>query len=450
METERTIYSHEFMVGRGSVTHEFYKGEDGVWMSRKPNARDAKDREFKSERRTQWVNKYERIANPAPTLFSVPKEPRVTIKQLSAQVEELRSMVAPVAVTNDELAELEVNNETILRPDYIHPEIERILGGPLPSHRVFARPHIRGDRHYMYGRPNDDRNSARPWLIFPPLPGVTSIIKKTCPTPESLIKWMCSFPGGYQAAREYTDLMAAKGTIMHGVLADLVNGVVPELGTPEWHRYIEAKIRKQKVDLKYHREWEWFMRKTILSFLQWIEDYEVTIILMEIALVSETLGYAGQVDCFCEMNDKKYTKVDGEEPKKRKRVKAIVDFKSGENSHETHATQLGFYVPLFRESFPDCDLTGLQTWNWHPSDWQEDKMTFSYKFINQSLKLNQRRTDLLLGLYNLDAREEVPPVMQIRGVAQIGVKPADLVSSKPFTEHWEETFHLAMDLGLDL
>jgi len=515
------IHRAVFKYGRGESEYEFTK-DGNRWKHRKVG-----EEKWKSST-SVWAGKFERHLagdNGQLTLFETPR--RVTIKDLAAQVEEIKKSLIPAE--SDELSTLEVNDDSILRPDYVHPDIEGILGGPLPKHRVFARPHIRGDRHYLYGIPNDDRDSARPWLIMPPLPGVTSIIKRTCPTPESLIKWIAGFPGGYQASRDHTDLMAAKGTIMHGVLADVVNGLVPEMGSPDWHRYMEVKLRKQRVDPKHHNEFEQFMRKSILSFLQWVEDYEVTIILMEIALVSESLGYAGQVDLFCEINDKKYTKPvwdvvaprkpkakkqslprakkiaaewtdareaysrrDGGEtlpPTKwghsgddmsfsrrepwinaitmdedeagwdvmprivhnpRKRVKAIVDFKSGEHSHETHAIQLGFYVPLFREAFPDCDLAGMQVWNWHPSDWDLDKETCSYKFINQSLKLNQRRTDLLLGIYNLDARTEVAPVVQIKGIPRIGVKPSELITRKPFIEHWEETFHLALDLGLNL
>jgi len=507
------IHRAVFKYGRGESEYEFTK-DGNRWKHRKVG-----EEKWKSST-SVWAGKFERHLagdNGQLTLFETPR--RVTIKDLAAQVEEIKKSLIPAE--SDELSTLEVNDDSILRPDYVHPDIEGILGGPLPKHRVFARPHIRGDRHYLYGIPNDDRDSARPWLIMPPLPGVTSIIKRTCPTPESLIKWIAGFPGGYQASRDHTDLMAAKGTIMHGVLADVVNGLVPEMGSPDWHRYMEVKLRKQRVDPKHHNEFEQFMRKSILSFLQWVEDYDVTIILMEIALVSETLGYAGQVDLFCEMNDKKYTKpvwevfpakklhekkvskptrvtkanasmlerhwevvkpfklvqlcdntfaakacsddmaMSRREPdvegifdrrihNPRKRVRAIVDFKSGEHSHETHAIQLGFYVPLFREAFPDCDLAGMQVWNWHPSDWDLDKETFSYKFINQSLKLNQRRTDLLLGIYNLDARAEVAPVVQIKGIPRIGVKPSELITRKPFIEHWEETFHLAMDLGLNI
>ncbi len=448
---------------------------------------------------------------------------REDAKAMRRDLDEVKALVSP-ASTENLLESLDINAETILRPDYLHPNAEAILGGKIPSYRVFGRPEIAGDRHYLYAIPNPDGSSARSWLIQRPLPGVTSIIKKTCPTPPSLVKWKASFPGGIEAANEFTDIAAKKGTIMHSIFADLVNDLVPEFDSTEWHRYIDIKITRQGIrePYKYHGEWSHFMRKAILSFLQWVEDYEVTFILMEIALVSEALGYAGQIDVVCEMNDRIYTKpvveifpikkAKASHPKRqakvaaaetagqlsrhwevvkpfkvvqlcdsplpvkaggdmeidrrrepnmdnilenkvfnpRRRVNAIVDFKSGEHSYDTHHFQLGFYVPLLREAFPNLNLEGAKAWNWHPTDWSESKQTFSYKFVDQTNKLKQRRTECLLELYNMDYKDDIPSVLEFVGKPKLGAKPSNLVQTVEFAEHWESTLHLAMDMGLEM
>lgn len=449
------------------------------------------------------------------TLFDQPQ-----FKVLEAKVAELEAMVSPPSAENL-LETLDVNADTVLRPDYLHPNAESILGSKLPPYKVIGRPEIGGDRHYLYAIPNPDRKSNRSWLIQKPLPGVTSILKKTMPTPPQLVKWMATFPGGYEAAREHTDLMAKRGTIMHGMFADFVNGLVPEFDSTEWHEYISVKMRKQKVDKKHHGEWQHFMKKALLSLMQWMEDYEVTILLMEVALVSDKLGYAGQVDVICEMNERIYTKpivevfpikkAKASHPKRqtkavaletagqlkrhwnvepagvpasalygagdasemgfsrrepnmdnilenkvfnpRRRVNAIVDFKSGEHNSDSHSVQLSMYVPLIQEAFPNFRIE--KAWNWHPTNWRErpnkaGEWNFSYNAIDQTNNLSLEDANLLIARYNLKFRKEMESVVKFEGKPILGVKPASLVNTVGFVEHWESTLHLAMDLGLEM
>jgi len=491
-----------------------------------PNGRMRVEIMVGGETTTMLIDPNRQQKAPKPKRESKKKEPSLDLfdsamQEMRDQIEELKARVPKADTSEDDfLSSLDVNNETILRPDYLHHNAEEILGSKIPDFRVIGRPSIGGDRHYLYAIPNPDRESQKQWLIKKPLPGCTSILKKTMPTPPSLIKWMATFPGGYEAAQAYTELAAARGTIMHGIFADFVNGLVPAFDSPEWHSYIELKMKKQKADRKWHGEWQHFMKKAILSLMQWIEDYEVTIILMEIALVSEELGYAGQIDVVCQMNDRIYTKPTievfpakkpkADRPKRqtkvlaaaheprhwevikpfkvvqlsdkpiprsgggdfeierrrepnmenildlyvfnpRKRVNALVDFKSGEHSHDSHSVQLGMYVPLFQEHFPNMKID--QVWNWHPTDWRENSGKapyFSYKAINQSNNLSSEKIKHLLALYNLDAREDVGKVMQFAGKPELGVKPSDLVKTVDFVEHWESTFHLAIDLGLEI
>jgi len=427
-----------------------------------PNGRMRVEIMVGGETTTMLIDPNRQQKTPKPKRESKKKEPSLDLfdsamQEMREQIEELKARVPKAETSEDDfLSSLDVNNETILRPDYLHHNAEEILGSKIPDFRVIGRPSIGGDRHYLYAIPNPDRESPKQWLIKKPLPGCTSILKKTMPTPPSLIKWMATFPGGYEAAQAYTELAAARGTIMHGIFADFVNGLVPAFDSPEWHNYIELKMKKQKADRKWHGEWQHFMKKAILSLMQWIEDYEVTIILMEIALVSEELGYAGQIDVVCQMNAAKYT--DKTPTESRKRVNALVDFKSGEHSHDSHAVQLSMYVPLFQEHFPNFKIQ--KVYNWHPSDWREnvgkDKdgvpkiPSFSYKDINQTDELSAEKVKYLLALYNMDARKEISDVMQFAGKPELGVKPSDLVKTVDFVEHWESTFHLAIDLGLEI
>lgn len=432
-------------LGNGRLRVEILVGGEPTTMIVNPDAK-------KPEKKAKPGRKPKAKQEPQLTLFPVEDFARKLTslqEDFEAQLGEIKALVSPAP--DDALSGLEINNDTVLRPDYIHHNAEEVLGSKIPALRVFARPEIGGDRHYLYAIPSPDRNSANNWQIKKPLPGVTSILKKTMPTPPSLIKWQATFPGGYSAAKEYTELAASKGTIMHSVFADYVNDLIPELDSTEWHNYIALKIAKQKVDKKHHGEWQHFMKKALLSLMQWIEDYDVTILLMEIALVSETLGYAGQVDVICQMNKSKYT--DKTPADKRERVNAIVDFKSGEHNADSHSVQLSLYIPLIQEAFPNFKID--QAWNWHPTDWRErpnkdGEWNFSYNAINQTGKLSLDHANLLLKLYNMDGRREVENVIQFVGKPQLGMKPTELIKSVGFVEHWESTFHLAMDLGLSL
>ena len=302
MSEDKTIYSHEFHAGgSGPTLREFYL-DAGRWHHRKPNSKVKSERVFKVAT-TVWAKRYSDFVNPQPMLFPVAKEPRVTIKQLSAQMEELRSMVAPQ--DRPEPTEDSLTEESMVRPEYY--DLARL--GPHPKYRVIDRHKIKGmGRHYVVQFETADGWSKPDFYV-----GVTSIADAVLPTPRERVEWYASFPSIEDADEELENL-ATKGTIMHALFAHCAMGMLPDFGTYEWEKHIKLQISKQGYDQrKWFPLWNTFFRKAILSFKQWVEDYRVTFLAIEIPLGiphsidangNKVFGFFGQLDFIVEMDDR--------------------------------------------------------------------------------------------------------------------------------------------------
>lgn len=203
---------------------------------------------------------------------------------------------------------LEVNPDSVVSPDFIHEDAELILGSPLPKYRIIGRPKYHGTRYYAVVYPNPDKSQIQPWTKPVMFPGTTSVIKKTLPTSDRIGEWMVNKFQSYDEYKEWLDIAATKGTIMHGMLADLIQDLIPELDSREWRDYVDMKITKQKLDPKiYGPQWNRFFQKSLMSFIKWVQDYEVKFIFVEIGLVSLEHQFGGQIDFFVEMNEKNYS-----------------------------------------------------------------------------------------------------------------------------------------------
>ena len=473
MEIERTIYSNEFMVGRGSVTHEFYKGDDGVWMMRKPNARDGKEREFKPERRTTWVNKYERIANPQPTLFSVPKEPRVTIKEVLAQVQELRSMVVPAA-PNDDLLHDDITSETIVKPIMYNEEVL----GPRPNFRVLQRHHVGGDRYYVVQFENGGRWSAPDFYV-----GVTSISDHVLVPDEARAKWQCSFPT-YEDYMDELNLLASKGTVMHSLIAMCVMCQLPDFGTSEFDRVLRGLISREGLDPDKHiGEWRIFMTKALMGFKQFVHDRNVEFLAVEVVLGipheypndgsgTKVHGFFGQIDLLCMMDGNRVRKqresgefyVKGEKKGQPKmedywettRVLADIDFKSGENDYESHDFQLGLHRLLIERAFPHLDTGKMEFYNFHPVMYRESSVAkadakegkeveFSYTLLKKDIRRDW--IDDHLRIWRKYHAKEMPKKIVYFGSPNVDIHPSKNYAVMDYAGYWEAKIDKASKFG---
>lgn len=221
-------------------------------------------------------------------------------------------------------------------------------------------------------------------------PSVTTILSQTMPTPPHLIKWIAD--KGYEEADAYKNERAAYGTFMHAQFETLLIERSYDLDAlPEkLKKYIEDN-RLAESFINYADS----LKKDVLAFAQFVQDYDVKPMAVEIALVSESGHYAGMIDCPCTMKIS---------PKKEERTTAIVDFKSGRNGFfEGCEIQLHLYKRMFEENF------GVQIerlYNFAPKDWRKSP---TYTLKDQTDSKNAAKIEPILAIAKIedDKRENV-------------------------------------------
>lgn len=232
-------------------------------------------------------------------------------------------------------------------------------------------------------------------------PSVTTILSRTMLTPPSLIKWIAD--KGYDAAEAYKNERAAYGTFMHAIFEELLIARAYDLDALQERlaRYIE---REQLPTSFIHHAAA--LRKDLMSFAQFLIDYDVRPLAVEVALVHPHAGYAGMVDLACTM----LTKIGGTE-----RTTAIVDFKSGKNGfHEDYEIQLGLYREMWNEAFPDMPIERI--YNFAPKDWRKAP---TYTLKNQTASKALRKIPHLLALAGIEFESEGYAYTHISGVVDL-------------------------------
>lgn len=190
-------------------------------------------------------------------------------------------------------------------------------------------------------------------------PSVTTVIRATSPMAPGLLQWYIKNGAD---ANKMRDDAAERGTEMHILIADYLTG--------------------RGVDLDGRSE---FQAKALASFDAFAKEYEVEPLAIEILLHSKDHVFAGTADLICRMTYK------------GRRVRALVDFKSGENFYRDHAVQLEMYRDAWHEHYGtthpiDC------VFNWSPKDWRT-KPTYNLK--EQSGVSSTREVHLRSELFRL-------------------------------------------------
>lgn len=238
-----------------------------------------------------------------------------------------------------------------------------------PSYKVWQ---LNSKGHRYYYRFNDD---GTPEFY----PSVTTILSQTMPKSEFLIKWIAD--KGIEEAERYKMERASYGTFMHAQFEELIINRCYDLD--ELSSKLLSYIAKNNLSpdfIKYADE----LKKDILAFAQFVIDYDVKPLAVEIALVHPVHHYAGMIDLPCTMND----------PKTGERINAIVDFKSGRKGfQEEHEIQLHLYAMMWCANYPDIPIS--KVFNFSPKDWRK-KPTYNLK--DQTDSPNAQKIPYLLKL----------------------------------------------------
>ena len=277
-----------------------------------------------------------------------------------------------------------------------------------PAYRVFQ---LNSDGHRYYYRFNE---AGEPEFY----PSVTTLLKQVMPTPPALLDWMIA--NGKDGSVEKRDLAAAYGTFMHIQFETLI--INRRYDFDNVPAVLLDYMERENLPEKVFSEWCVKIRKDVLAFAQFVRDYNVVPMAVEIGLVHPEFHYAGCVDLPCIMTD----------PKTGKKFTAIVDFKSGRKGfYEEHELQLHLYREMWNVNYPDVPVE--RVFNFSPKDWRGPKPTYNLK--DQTESVNAKKLPYLLALATIEDEKRDNTMTIVRGVLDLdNGKIADNILSLSLAE----------------
>lgn len=260
-----------------------------------------------------------------------------------------------------------------------------------PAYRLFQ---LNSDGYRYYYRFND---AGEPEFY----PSVTTLLKQVMPTPPALLDWMIT--NGKDGSTEKRDLAAAYGTFMHGEFEKLI--INRRYDFDSVPAAMLAYMERENLPEKVFAEWLPKIRKDVLAFAQFIKDWNVKPLAVEIGLYHPQFHYAGCLDFPCVMTD----------PKTGKSFVAIVDFKSGRKGfYEEHELQLHLYREMWNVHYPETPVT--RVFNFSPKDWRKSP---TYNLKDQTDSANAKKLPYLLALATIENEKRDNTLTIIRGVLDL-------------------------------
>ena len=260
-----------------------------------------------------------------------------------------------------------------------------------PAYRLFQ---LNSDGHRYYYRFND---AGEPEFY----PSVTTLLKQVMPTAPALLDWMIA--NGKDGSTEKRDLAAAYGTFMHGEFEKLI--INRRYDFDSVPAALLAYMERENLPEKVFAEWLPKVRKDVLAFAQFIKDWNVKPLAVEIGLYHPKFHYAGCLDLPCVMTD----------PKTGKSFTALVDFKSGRKGfYEEHELQLHLYKDAWNCWYESMPIT--RVFNFSPKDWRKAP---TYNLKDQTDSVNAKKLPYLLALATIEDEKRDNTLTIVRGVLDL-------------------------------
>ena len=266
----------------------------------------------------------------------------------------------------------------------------------IPQDEIIYRVDYKGSRYYV------KIVDGKPVLK----PSVTSIISKYHSMSPYLLKWWCDL--GWEKAKEKLEESSLYGTWMHILFVKLL--LKYQIDLSDTGLVMELQIFMDKeglIEFKYDRD-QWFknIRQDLIGFIQWVQDYQIKPIAIEMTLHGEHVS--GTLDLICQATFKNQALMPVE------RI-IITDWKSGRNDfYDDYIVQLDGYWELIIEKYPNLQVDEI--WSYGCKDYRLPigKTVTPYRFENQTNKLQRGRWKHYLDIYHYEN-----PEIELKSKAEI-------------------------------
>lgn len=251
---------------------------------------------------------------------------------------------------------------------------------------------------------------------------VTTLIKQTLPTSPQLIKWIADM--GYDESQRYAAERANYGTFMHSQFAELL--VCRSYNLDKLKERLRSYIESEQLPSDFISYADDF-KKDILAFAQFMKDADLKPLAIEIVLTNPEDGYAGAIDLVCELEieEKGFfgeTYKTGsnagkpKETKRKRRIRAIIDFKSGRKGFfPEYEIQLHAYMKMWNIHFPAYPVE--KVYNWSPKDWRGTIPTYNLK--DQTDSKNAAKLPYLVELARIEDEKRDNTIVSCSGIVDL-------------------------------
>lgn len=281
-------------------------------------------------------------------------------------------------------------NYEAVETDWFDPDALR-----LPPYKVGRVSY--GDYGRSYVKILPDTGIEQPFRLYTSL---TTAISKCSPMERPLLEWYAKL--GMTEADRQLKISQQYGTLMHKLIGKWLIERSFDFGKVQ--EYIDEHIAITNFWQPEVYSWYNKLKQDISAFASFTIERNIQPLGIEYVLVSDK-GFGTLIDLVCKM-DISETGCFGEvyasgankgqpkETKRRKRITAIINFKSGRHAfYRSNGIQVECEKQLWEENFPDIPLDAA--FNWSPKDWDINP---GYNLKDWCGEISQDEIDAVLSL----------------------------------------------------
>lgn len=229
---------------------------------------------------------------------------------------------------------------------------------------------------------------------------LTTAINQCSPTERPLLEWYAKL--GMQEADRQLKIAQHYGTLMHAMLGIWLKE--NHFDFDQIQPLIDDYIAENTFWEPETQGWSTKLKYDVAAFCNFTIERNIKPLGIEYVLLSKK-GFGTLIDLVCmmdisetgffgEMYKSGENKGKPKETKRRKRVRAIMNFKSGRHAfYRSNGIQIECEKQLWEENFPDLPIEAA--FNWSPKEWQTDP---GYNLKDWVGEISQQEIDAVLSL----------------------------------------------------